>query len=313
MKILITGGTGFIGSYLVKSLISNNHNITIVGNFTEAQIPKGVKLLQLNFNGIDWDYLKNNGIDAVFHQGANNNTQDEDLDEMLNSNYYASCDLFENLAEIGCTKFIYASSTAVYGNSPSPYVENETELLPLTPYGLSKKLFDEFAMEFAKNEKIIVIGLRYSNVYGANECHKGKRASMIYQIANCILNGQPPVLFKNGEQKRDWIYVKDVVDANLWALENKKSAIYNCASGTATSFLDLVNIINGHLFWNPSCDALNPIYIDNPYKDSYQNLTCCNIDKIKNDGFIPKWDIVEGIKDMLNELKKNPYSNSEFE
>jgi len=294
MKILVTGGTGFVGSNLVKSLV-DEHEVTVVGCQTECKIPGIKKFLQLSLEGIDWRHVY--GQDICFHQAANNDTLDEDQDEMWRANVYGPIKLFTTMASGGCKKFVYASSTAVYGNSPAPYVVGETAKEPLNAYGRSKKAFDEFAMKFAETKKVDVIGLRYCNIYGVGEEHKGHRRSYITQLIEQIAKGKAK-LFKDGEQKRDWIYIKDVVAANLAAARYEGSGIFNIGTGQPVTFNELVKIIGGD-----SCEA---IYVDNPKEAAYQNHTECDISATKKElGWSPKFHVQEGINDFVNELRKN--------
>ena len=298
MKILVTGGTGFVGSNLVRELVEAGHEVTITGCSTECKVEE-VKILHLSLEGVDWPKIY--GQDIVFHQAANNNTLDQDQKEMLRANLYGPIALFSRARDGGCKRFVYASSTAVYGNSPAPYDESETLLEPLNPYADSKARFDNFAMNFAaENKDLSVIGLRYCNVFGPGEEHKGSRASMIYQLATQMIAGKTPKLFKDGKQKRDWIYVKDVVRANMLASEYDGSGIFNCGSGVATSFNDLVTIINDSLK-----TSITPEYIDNPYEETYQTFTECNMLKAKEKlKFVPQYKIKDGIREYIEYMKK---------
>ncbi len=144
----------------------------------------------------------------------------------------------------------------------------------------------------ATHPEITVVGLRYCNVYGPRDSHKGARASMIYQLAKQIAKGNPRI-FKNGEQKRDYIYVKDVVQANLLALNAKESCVVNCGAGEATSFNDVITILNQTMGFNRT-----PEYIDNPYADRYQNFTQCDMMRAKEKiGFVPQYHVREDIAD----------------
>jgi len=155
-------------------------------------------------------------------------------------------------------------------------------------------------MDFATMTKANVIGLRYCNIYGPGEGH---RASMVYQLLKQMTNGKRPKLYKHGEQKRDWIYVEDVVDANILASHAKCSGIFNCGSGNDYSFNDMVKIINQFLSTN-----YEPEYIENPYIKQYQSHTCCDMSKAKKIlKFVPKRQLREGIEDFIpREFKKNP-------
>jgi ADP-L-glycero-D-manno-heptose 6-epimerase len=291
MRVLVTGGTGFIGSNIVQALLKEGHEVLITGHDAEQKIPGfDGKYLQTGLLGIDWDAIGE--IDVLFHQAAINETTLKDRVEMMRHNLEASKTLFGHVVAKGCTRIVYASSTAGYGDAPAPYKE-DGPMNPLNPYGESKKLLDEYAMEFAeKHPDVIVVGLRYCNVYGPGEQHKGKRASIIRQLAQQMTHCNPRV-FKYGEQKRDYIYVKDVVLANLLAAKAPKSCVVNCGGGTATTFNQLIAIINYVLG-----TERKPEYIDNPYEAMYQNHTECDMSAAKEKiGFIPKYDLRAGIKD----------------
>lgn len=291
MRVFVTGGTGFIGSNIVQELMRRGYDVIITGSDTEQKISgfKG-KYLQPGLGGIDWEEV--GMIDAVFHEAAINDTQSKDARGMMRANVDASMALFEYAVENGCKHIVYASSTAVYGDGPTPYRESQA-LNPLTPYAESKKVLEEKATEFGNvHPGIVIVGLRYCNVYGPGESHKGKRASMVYQIAQQMKKGNPR-LFKAGGQKRDYIYVKDAVSANMLALEAKKSTVVNCGSGTATSFNDLVRILNGVLGTDRKSE-----YFENPFASSYQNHTECDMSLAKDKlGFVPKFDVERGITD----------------
>lgn len=297
MKILVTGGSGFIGSSLSKSLIDLGHEVTIVGVKTESLIHPKSKFLHL---GIESSINKNLKQDCVFHLAANNDTLCCDKEEMFRNNLLEPINLFNSLYRNGCKKFIYASTTAVYGNMPAPFEEEKTKPDPLNFYAESKYAFEKFAEEFCKSKKdISVIGLRYCNVYGMGEFHKNKRASMIYQIYNQIKNEEEVKVFKYGEQKRDWCYIDDVVAANVCCLEYNKSNIFNVASGKSHSFNIIIQIIENYLGKKARIK-----FIDCDFKEKLQTNTECNIDKAKNElGWYPKYNIREGIKDYINKLE----------
>lgn len=293
MKILVTGGTGFIGSNLALSLQNDGNDVCITGSMYEQQLPEFTgKTHFLGINGINWESIGN--LDTVFHIGAISNPQITDRKQMLEANVETSKRVFEEAKKRGVHHIIYASSTAVYGKMPVPFKESGGTS-PLNVYGESKALLDEYAMDFAKqNPSITVVGLRYCNVYGPRENHKGKSATMIYQFAQQMQKGNPK-LFTDGNQKRDYIYVKDVVRANKLALDAEESCVVNCGSGVATSFNELVSILNETLGLSRV-----PEYIKNPYEATYQSHTLCDMtlsqDKLN---FVPQFDIKTGIKDYF--------------
>jgi len=291
MKVLVTGGTGFIGSNLVIQLMKDGHEVLITGTDAEQKIPNfNGKYLQPSFIGLDWESIGK--IDVLFHQAAINDTTLMDKKEMFRANVDSPKELFKKVVENGCKRIVYASSTAVYGNAQAPYKES-IKLNPLNPYAESKVELERFATEFAKQHPdVIIVGLRYCNVYGPRESHKGKRASMIPQIAKQMLTNNPKI-FKHGEQKRDYIYVKDVVTANILAAKAKETCIVNCGFGTPTTFNRLIELLNNVLGLERK-----PEYIDNPIADRYQSYTECDMSLAKEKlNFTPKYNMEEGIKE----------------
>ena len=300
MRILVTGGTGFVGSNIVKNLVDGGHEVTITGTNAEAMVAGVYKILNLHLDETDWSHIKE--MDVVFHQAANNDTQSLDAQEMFKANLFEPLSLFTNAYDLGCRNFVFASSTAIYGDNPAPYVEDGNILPnPMTFYGDSKLEFENKITEWNKDRKANIVGLRYCNIYGPGEYHKGKRSSMIYQLIRQMQGGKRPKIFKHGEQKRDWVYIKDVVEANMLAwkyAESGNSGIFNIGSGTATTFNDIISIINDNLETN-----LETEYIDCSFKDSYQTHTECNIKKAEAKiGFRPQYDITNGITEFISLL-----------
>ena len=292
MRALVTGGTGFIGSNIALELLRQGHEVIITGHEAE-QVPKefdNVTFLQPSFEGLDWDRIGK--VDMVFHQAAINSALYKDRDEIWRANVDSTKKLFETVAKNGCKQIVYASSTAVYGNEPAPYTEDGSKK-PISAYGESKLAIDTWSQSKFKEmyPDVKVVGLRYCNVYGPGESHKGKRASYISQLAKQMLQGDPK-LFKHGEQRRDWIYVKDVVRANILAAKSTQSAILMCGGGRAVEFNLLLETLNSVLGLSRKA-----IYIDNPFIDTYQNYTECVMDKAKEViGFVPEFTVEEGIK-----------------
>jgi len=299
MKIFITGGGGFVGRNLTKQLLQENHEITITSTGSDFVHPNVHKVAYCGLTGFDFNLLKNQEI--LIHLMANNDTLCTDKEEMFRANVYGPIELFRKAATFGCKKIIYASSTAVYGSEKAPYKEEETSINPLNVYGESKALFDDFAMKFAKENDITIVGFRYCNIYGPGEDQKNKRMSFIGQILNKILKNKEINLFKFGEQKRDWIYIEDVVSANLLALKNSiKSGIFNVGSGGSYAFNEIICDLNNLFNLN-----IIPKYIDCNFKDKYQYHTECDISKIKRElGFSPKFSLKSGIKKYYEYLKE---------
>lgn len=296
MKILVTGGSGFVGRNLTERLIRDGHEVTITSTGTEPIIPGVKKVVYMGLEGIDWSQAENK--DIVIHLMANNDTRCVDEKEMIRANYQGSIRLFEVAHKSGCRKFIYASSTAVYGNSPAPYVEDETPEEALNVYGESKRMFDDYIRQVPSSHEVQTVGFRYCNIYGPGEDQKGKRMSMIGQMLRTMQGGQRPKLFKWGEQKRDWVYVKDVVEANILALQSDVSGIYNIGSGCASTFNEIFKALDERMK-----TGLTPEYIDCPFESEYQNHTECCIEKARRElGFSPGFDLRSGIEDYVTSL-----------
>lgn len=285
MKTLLTGSSGFIGNTLYKILNPTYH----IGSLTENPISPP---LSYSFHDIEIP-----SIDILIHQAAiTNTTHKPESDYFLVNLEYPKL-LFQNALKSGCKRFLYASSCAVYNGNAS---FKETDIpRPLNAYGKSKALFDEWAIPWGIENNVSVIGLRYSNVYGENEKHKGKSASMIYQLIQQMKIGSPRLYF-NGNQERDWISIKDVINANLLASKVDGCHIFNIGSGIATSFNEVVKIINEINGTN-----YEPEWIENKYPEEYQNFTCCNLEKSnKILNYYPKINIKEGINNLIIYLSK---------
>ncbi len=305
MRVLVTGGAGFIGSNLVKELSKRfpDWEIFVLDDFSSGYFKN-----LIGFDGevitgslTDWELLESledYNFDVVFHQAANANTTETDQKKVMEVNY-ESFKYFLNLAMNG-TSIIYASSAAVYGNTPPP-MKVHGNLSPENVYGFSKYAMDMLTLKFLKeypNAK--VVGLRYFNVYGPGETHKGKMASMVLQLTVQILKGKKPRLFKWGEQKRDFVYVADCVEANIKAFESEKSGIVNVGTGRARSFNEVVDVIKKTLGVEVDVE-----YFDNPY-DFYQNYTEADLTETEKIlGWKPNIQIEEGIPLYVNWIKEN--------
>ncbi len=270
MKILVTGGAGFIGSNIVKHLEAKGAKTFVLDNFAYGNYQNllDVKAEIITGNICDEDILKKiPKIDAVIHLAAITDTTLDDDEKMMAVNYQGSKNILSFCLRKNI-RLVYASSAGVYGEGKSPMYENQ-KITPHNIYAYSKYLFDCEVIKITKNKKIMpIIGLRYFNVYGPGEYHKGSAASMCYQLYLQITQNKRPRIFKHGEQKRDFIYVKDVARISALGLQSKKSAIVNVGTGKARSFNDIVNSLNKTLSTN-----LKPEYFSNPFEGKYQNFT----------------------------------------
>lgn len=293
MRILVTGGAGFIGSNLVLTLQKDN-DITVVDNLLSGNTEnlEGFKGNLVTDDIISMNLSQFKDIDVIFHQASITDTTLSDEKKMMEVNVGGFRRIL-NFALEGRATLIYASSAGVYGNGPCPMREDQN-LSPQNAYARSKSLMDEEAMKY--KDRIRIVGLRYFNVYGPREKYKKKAASMLYQLACQMREGKNPRLFKYGEQSRDFIYVKDVVDATIRAMKAKESGIVNVGTGTATTFNRIIEVLNQVLG-----TSFEPEYFDNPYS-FYQNETRADTERAKELlGFKARYSIEEGIKDYLKE------------
>ncbi|MCX7760322.1 MAG: ADP-glyceromanno-heptose 6-epimerase [Hydrogenothermaceae bacterium] len=304
-NILITGGAGFIGSNLALKLQKDypDANILILDDFSSANFKnlKGFKGIVLSCDvSTDEIFFKVEDFkpDIIFHLASITDTTVVDQDLMMRKNV----DGFRNILQFAYDEecpVVYASSASVYGNvKDSVPLKEDREKSPENVYAFSKYIMDNIAMEFSEKSGIKVVGVRYFNVYGPREAHKGKFASMIYQLYLQMKNGQRPRIFKWGQQKRDFVYVKDAVEATIIASKAQKSTVYNVGSGQATSFNEVIQLLNQALGTN-----YEPEYFDCPY-DFYQEFTQADMTKIKEElGFVPKYSIQRGIKEYVDILE----------
>lgn len=295
MEILITGGLGFIGSNLVKKL-QDEHEVTVIDNFfSSSKNLNGIEKLSLLVDDVSRSYIDiNKDFDLIFHLASITDTTFENRMELLKQNCFGFSNML-SLARRKKSKLIYASSAGVYGNKQKKMEENKI-LQPLNAYSASKLWMDQLANYFSK--EISIVGLRYFNVYGLGEDHKEKSSSMILQLYQQMKKNDSPKLFKYGKQKRDFIYIDDVIEATIKAIE-APPGIYNIGTGKATSFNKIVKILNKLLNKN-----LKPTYINNPYKKVYQNYTKANTEKAKKLlNFKAKYSIKQGIKKYIGELE----------
>jgi ADP-L-glycero-D-manno-heptose 6-epimerase len=320
--IIVTGGAGFIGSAIVWRLNElGSDEIIIVDEL--GQDEKWKNLVGLKFE----DFVHKHEfieqiinkkilykIDAIIHLGANSSTTEKDADHLMTNNYKYT----ETLARF-CLKndvrFIYASSAATYGDGAmgfNDYEEKIRTLRPLNMYGYSKQLFDLWAKRHGAFNKIV--GLKYFNVYGPNEYHKGDMRSVVHKAFEQIRDNGKVRLFKSrkpeykdGEQMRDFVYVKDAVDMTLFFLDKKeKNGLFNIGAGKARTWNDLVKAL-----FNAMGMPVNIEYINLPDKlaDKYQYFTEASLDKLRSAGYKnPTASLEDGVADYVkNYLLKESY------
>ena len=315
--IIVTGSNGFIGSNLIKELNKNqNTKILAVDDQKDPELQKNIADCNIHeFFDID-EFLgkvengefDNKNIEAIFHQGACSDTMEWDSEYLLKNNFYYSKTLL-NLAERINAPFIYASSASVYG-SGKIFKESKENEDPINLYAFSKYLFDQLVRKRLKSNTSQIAGMRYFNVYGPNESHKGGMASVAYHLHQQLKTGDKVKLFEgtdgygNGEQRRDFIHVEDVVKVNTWLLNNSNvSGIFNVGTGRSQTFNEVAKAV---LEWNQK-GSLEYIPFPDKLQGSYQSYTEADISKLRNAGYSENFlDVSSGVKKYLDTLKNWP-------
>lgn len=301
--IIVTGGAGFIGSNLVKGLNERGiRDVLVVDDLTDGRKFRNLVDCEI-LDYLDKDAFlaaiqtgKDFGapITAVLHQGACSTTTEWDGRYMMQTNYEYSKALFHYCNEHRIP-FLYASSAAVYGASAT-FREEPAFEAPLNVYGYSKLLFDQYVRRHVSSVRSQVVGLRYFNVYGPRETHKASMASVAFHLNNQLLaDGQVKLFagcdgYGDGEQRRDFVYVGDVVDVNLWLLDNPAvSGIFNCGSGRSQSFNDVARAVlryhqRGNIEYIPFPDHL---------RGRYQSFTEADMGALRGAGYRAPFKSVE--------------------
>ena len=304
MRYLVTGGAGFIGSNLAFTLCDERKaDVVVLDDFSSGHFKnligfKGDVFAEDILDGSWFD--KVGKVDAIFHEAAITDTTVHDQRKMMSVNVEGFRNVLRFALEKGVKRLVYASSAGVYGNGACPMKEDQ-RLTPENVYGFSKAMMDNVAEEFAASyPEVTLVGLRYFNVYGPREYYKGNAASMIYQLYMQMKAGKRPRIFKFGEQMRDFVYVKDIVRANLNALEAVKSCVVNAATGAPENFNRVVDCLNKAMG-----SDLAPEYFDNPY-GFYQLKTQADLRRAKSYlNYRHEWDLESGIADYEKIMEKD--------
>ncbi len=317
--ILITGGAGFIGSNLAfyfqehypdatvivfdtfrSGATLGNGNLRSFGHFKNLLGFKGIVISgDINDTAalarLESDYR----FDYIFHEAAISDTTAQEQDLMIRTNVNA----YENLLQMAIRQgaaMVYASSAATYGDAASPQRVGREN--PGNVYGFSKLMMDNLTRKYlAEGVEIPIVGLRYFNVYGSREFFKNKTASTVVQFGHQILAGRAPRLFEGSEKiLRDFIYIEDVIQANIRACRPKKSGIYNVGTGKARSFQDIADILQKELGTDYGTE-----YIPNPYTAQYQFHTEADIEDTRRYlDYTPRFSLEEGIRQYIPEIKR---------
>ncbi|NIP72283.1 MAG: ADP-glyceromanno-heptose 6-epimerase [Gammaproteobacteria bacterium] len=311
--IIVTGGAGFIGSNIVKALNERGRSDVLVVD----DLSNGVKFRNISdceiLDYLDKDELLERvrtgsglggAVEAIFHEGACSDTTEWDGRFMMRNNYDYSKALLHYCLEHGIA-YLYASSASVYGRGPV-FEEKREHEEPLNVYGYSKFLFDQYVRRHLPKARSQVVGFRYFNVYGPREAHKGSMASVALHVNNQILEDGYARLFEgsdgygDGEQRRDFVYVGDAVDVNLWFLDHPDtSGIFNLGTGRSQTFNDVVQAVIGY----HGRGRIEYIPFPDHLRGRYQSFTEADIGALRAAGYDrPFKTVEEGVGEYMGWL-----------
>jgi ADP-L-glycero-D-manno-heptose 6-epimerase len=319
--IVVTGGAGFIGSHVAGALAAAGLRVVISDLLRTGGKWRNIAPVRL-YDILRPDTLsawldRHSGeVAAIVHMAAISSTTEPDVDRFVANNIRMTLDLWEWCA-VNAVRFIYASSAATYGDGGAGFGDDQSpaalaELRPLNAYGWSKHVVDRRIIDDVFRRRPTPpqwAGLKFFNVYGPNEAHKGDMQSVVSKICPLVEAGNPVHLFKShnptytdGGQLRDFVYVKDCVAVVMWLLRNPAvSGLFNVGSGTARSFLDLVKAVGAAVGHEPDIR-----FIDTPVelRDKYQYFTQANITKLRVAGFDqPFHSLEDGVRDYVRSLR----------
>ncbi len=302
--ILITGGAGFIGSNLAEGLCKE-HSITILDNLSTGRAENIPKSSRVRFQKGDVCSHKDvraalEGVDCVLHLAAIASVPYSMKDPVKTDlvNVGGTVNLLHESARAEVDRFIFASSSSVYGNEPGFPKTEDSKLSPLSPYAESKLGAEGYCSVFAKSCGLSTVSLRYFNVFGPRQDPASEYSAVIPKFASLMKKGKAPTVFGNGEQTRDFTYIRDVARANELVFESKGGSgeAYNIATGSGTSLNELVKALNRILG-----KRIKPVYKKARVGDV--KLSLADISKAKRTfGYEPKWSFEDGLKETVKQL-----------
>jgi len=296
MKVVVTGGCGFIGSHLAEEL-AKEYEVVVIDDLSTGKLEnlaesKNIKFIKGSIT--DLNLLKTVFKDAecIFHQAAIPSVQRSVEDPIKTNNVNVAGTLNVLVAARDCdvNKVVYASSSSVYGDTPKLPKREDMSPKPKSPYAVSKLAAEQYCRAFSEVYGIKTVCLRYFNVYGPRQDPHSEYAAVIPRFITRVINNKPPVIYGDGEQTRDFTFVKDVVKANILAMNNNAEGIFNIASGRRISINELAKKIIELVGKN-----LNPVHIDPRPGDIRHSLADISLAKEKL-GYKPEYNLEEGLK-----------------
>jgi UDP-glucose 4-epimerase len=302
MKVLVTGGAGFIGSHIVDSLVARNYEVAVVDSFVTGHrsgVNKAVPYYEMDITENIEEAFRPERPDCVIHLAAQNNVQQSFNDPVMDAkvNILGTVNILECCKKYQVKKIIYASSAAIYGNPKYLGVDEGHPIKPLSFYGISKYTPEQYIQVYASLTGMKYSILRYSNVYGVRQDALGE-GGVIAVFMHKFLNRETPVIFGNGQQTRDFIYVADVAQANIAALTQGDDEIMNISTNTQTSINDLISVLNRSFG-----TSLEPIYREARDGDIMHNYLD-NTKALKILSWKPEYRLDEGLRLTIDYYKK---------
>ncbi|MBI3190746.1 SDR family NAD(P)-dependent oxidoreductase [archaeon] len=311
MKMFITGGAGFIGSNLAEMLVKKNHEVIVLDNFFLGReenlnaIRNKITLVKGDIRDLDLLLKITKNVDVIFNQAAASSRPMfiKDLKDALSINIDGFVNVMNAAKENNIRRVVYASTSSLYGSNKPPLNEG-MKMSPVNFYASSKLMNEHIASGFSTEHGIETVGLRYMSVYGPREEGKGEYANLVSQFLWSMKKNERPVIYGDGKQTRDFVYVKDVCQANILAATVKKKMsgeVFNVGTGKSTSLNDAVSMINSILG-----KSITPKYVKNIVKN-YINTQQADISKIKKElGYSHEYDLKKGIKEIISISQSKP-------
>lgn len=299
MKILVTGGAGFIGSHLVKALLSQNHQVTVVDNFSTLDKLRMVDIEKVRCLQSDWFYQEPtfwDSYDLVYHLGACSNTMENDGAYLMQQNLFSLIKVIEYCKANGA-RLVFSSSASIYGNLKKEYWSENDDLSPLNYYAYSKLLGEKEII----NSDIDYQIFRFFNVYGENEQNKNNMRSVIHKFYQSISLNDGIELFQGSENiYRDFIYVQDVVNVLIQCLDNKKGGVYNLGTGVKRSFYDIAKIFVNHNLLDEK--KIHVTEFPEQLKRKYQYYSCADMTKLSETFKCEFTSLERGVGNIIKHL-----------
>ncbi len=298
MKVVVTGGAGFIGSNIVERLVSEGHDVIVVDNFhtgNKANLSAVVDKVELiNSNAGEFFESYNEKVDAIIHDGIySSSPMYKENPELTAKAYSDFIQLLEYTRKHDVGKVVYASTSSIYNGHKPPHKE---DMVPFIKdfYTEARYAMDRVGILYHKLYGFNVVGLRYFSVYGPHEEYKGRYANLVSQFLWALMRDEQPVIYGDGRQTRDFTYVSDVVEANVLALNKTVSGIFNVGTGRSISIHDLVGLLNSKLGKD-----IEPKYVENPISNYVYTTQADTLKAEKELGFKAKVSLEEGVEKLI--------------